>query len=169
MRLVEAAASPVPLLESTPRTLYHGTLRKFLPDILRHGLEPNAGTFTRQMYDEEDPDDLRELVFAADKQGLIACFSAITSWIRIEYRTPYTVDLVRQHGALCVLKHAEGDFEHRDKDDGGWHDHPPQVEPNDYYSEGRVRVSHVLTGNKMLQFFAKHAGLRPETWRRPRA
>lgn len=156
------------LLESTPRTLYHGTLRKFLPTILRQGLWPSVGAFTERMYGgETEGGELQDLVFAADKQGIVKCFSAIASWIRIEYGGLYTVALVKQHGALCVLKHAEDDFDHHAGGDD-WSDHI-QVEPRDYFSDQRVRVSFVLTGNKMMNFIAKHAGIRPEGSQRPQA
>lgn len=67
------------LLENTPRTLYHGTLRKFIPSIMSIGLVPDIGEFTRQAYEEyeEAGIELPELVFAADKTGLRACVSAI--------------------------------------------------------------------------------------------
>jgi hypothetical protein len=161
MTLVEGQ---VRLVESTPRTLYHGTLRKFLPSILARGLWPSVGAFTKQMYDEED--HIPELVFAGDKKGMIRCFSAVASWVAIEYGGTYTVEKIKQYGALCVLKQAGDKFEYRDPDND-YEDAPVQVERGDYYREDSISVSHVLTGNRMLHAFSKYANIRPEGWRKP--
>ena len=171
MTLVEGQ---VRLVESTPRTLYHGTLRKFLPSIQKHGLWPTVGEFTSTMYDIEEDAEFPELVFAADKRGLKACFSAIAWLINKHYGERYTVDLIKKYGALCVLRHAEEDFTYRQQDGEHDHpnyytDHPSQAEPGDYYSENGITIDAVLTGNKMLQYFTKYAGLRRKECERPGA
>lgn len=153
------------LLESTPRTLYHGTLRKFIPSIVQHGLWPSVGDFTSTMYEIEEDSDFPELVFAADKRGMASCFSAIAWLIKKHYGKRYTVDLIKRYGALCILRRAEEDFTYRPKDNDDNHpnhymDHPSQAEGGDYYSEDGILIDAVLTGNKMLQYFAKYAGLR---------
>ena len=161
------------IVESTPRTLYHGTLRKFVPSITEHGLWPTVGDFTKTMYDIEGDSeaDFSELVFAADKRGMRSCFSAIGWLIKQHYGQYYTVELIKQYGALCILRHAEEEFTYRPRDNEdhpNWYmDHPSQVEGGDYYSTYGVGIDAVLTGNKMLQYFAKFAGLHSEESKRP--
>ena len=147
------------LLENTPRTLYHGTLRRYLPSILRYGLEPRLGEFTRNAYDEVEAAgiDLPELVFAADKQGLRKCVSAIIGQMR-QLDLPEDEESFYRNAVLLVIREG-GDFmSHKDDDDDGsyWSDHPETAEPGDYYTDDFVAVSHILTGNKLKGFLARH-------------
>lgn len=141
------------LVESTGRTLYHGTLRKNVPRILAQGLWPSVGAFTRQFYDDDD--DLRDLVFAADKPGLARCINAIMGWLRQDSIAPYLENILR-YGALLIMKQAGDHFTHRPEDHRrDYVDHPSQVEPEDYYTDESVRIDGVLTGKKLLTFLQR--------------
>jgi hypothetical protein len=75
------------LNESTPRTLYHGTLKEFVPDIMDFGLLPQVGKFTAHAYQEyrEAGIPLENVVFAADRAELYKCISAIIGQMRHQY------------------------------------------------------------------------------------
>ena len=158
------------LRENTPRTLYHGTLRRNVSAIMHSGLSPTLGEFTKDAYDyDAEDDDLRNeyahLVFAADKQGLDKAVSAIGSWIGIAYPDtpePYGAAALERYGALCVIRHGEVryGFEHHEDDD------PPewarQVEPEDYYTDRRITPDYILTGKKLINFLIRHGALGDE-------
>lgn len=143
------------LTESIGRTLYHGTLRKFLPSILATGLWPALGDFTRQAYaeSEEAGIDLDELVFAADKEGLRSCVSAIIGALE-QAGIKDTVDNFFRYGAIVVIREGGDRMEHRedDNDEG----HPQTVEPGNYYSHYRVQVDYALTGWRLRSFLRRH-------------
>jgi hypothetical protein len=143
------------VMESTARTLYHGTLRKNVPSILAHGLWPSVGAFTSQFYGDDDGAEVTDLVFAANKDGLGKCISAIIGWLK-QAGIPPILDNVLRHGAILIMREAEDDFTHRPNDgEQDYTDHPSQVEPTDYYSEYSVRVDGVLTGKKLLTFLQR--------------
>jgi len=148
------------LTESMPRTLYHGTIKEFVPDILDHGLIPQVGKFTDHAYAEyrEANIPLEDVVFAADKQGLGKCVSAIIGQMRHHFPKwdmhhgtddPTARDFY-DHAALLVLKHAGGRFQHRS--DPLDQTHPTQFEPGDYYHRGADLPNFVLTDNRLRTF-----------------
>lgn len=150
------------LLESTPRTLYHGTLRRYLPSILQNGLEPRVGEFTRNAYDEVEAAgiELPELVFAADKNGLRRCVSAIMGQMR-QLGLRMDEETFYRNAVLLVIREGGSYMDHRSRDDANevddWGDtYPDTVEPGDYYSDDVVAVDYVLTGNKLKAFLARH-------------
>lgn len=144
------------LLENTDKTLYHGTLRRYIPNIMKLGLQPTIGDLTQTMYNEEDY-DLPELVFAADKKGLNSCISAIV-WLLRKNKIPVTLENIRTYGALIVIKNSERDFMHRDRYDDRYFDFDsyPQVEPGDYFSENPIEITHILTGKKLISFLNRY-------------
>lgn len=160
------------LTESTPRTLYHGTLKEFVPDIMDFGLLPQVGKFTAHAYQEyrEAGIPLENVVFAADRSGLYKCISAIIGQMRHQYpqwdqhrgRDDITVDDFYRHAALLVIKRAEKRWQRRPEDDlAGYH--PPQVEPGDYYIRGADLPNFVLTDNRLRNFLRRN-NVRLETF-----
>lgn len=142
------------LIESTGRTLYHGTLRRFVPSILAVGLWPTLGEFTRNAYaeSEEAGIDLDELVFAADKNGLRSCISAILGAME-QAGIEDTVDNFFQYGAILVIREGGDRMEHREDDED--EDHPETVEPGNYYSHYTVQVDYALTGRRLRTFLRR--------------
>ncbi len=131
------------LFESSPRTLYHGTLKEYLPHIKSHGLQPTVGDFVSNFYDPSDDegydpeqDSLEPLVFAASKYDLIKCINAIIFRLKGKGLRG-TPDEIIKYGAILVIKDVNNNFIHRPIEDfGNWYDeHPRAVEPNDFYSD----------------------------------
>ena len=149
------------LLESTPRTLYHGTLKEFLPDIMDLGLLPQVGRFTAHAYQQYQRHGipLENVVFAADRGGLGKCISAIIGQIRhhlLRYADEdITVDDFYQHAALLVIKRGERRFLHHPADDIAG-DHPAQAEPGDYYTRGADLPDIVFTGDRLRSFLRRN-------------
>ena len=144
--------------ESIPRTLYHGTLRRLVPAIMNIGLEPNVGDFTKHAYDESINAgiELPELVFAADKQGLRKCISAIVGALRQD-GIKYNADNLYRYGAIVVLKLGEEYFEHRDEDDENYYgEYPETVEPGDYYRRYGIKPDYFLTGERLRIFLKRN-------------
>ncbi len=141
------------LLENTPRTLYHGTLRKFVPSIMAIGLMPSLGEFTKWAYQEYEEADiyLPELVFAADKEDLSHCVSAILGAMEQE-KIEDTIENFFRYGAIVVLKHASEDFSHHDYDE----EHPVTVEPGDYYREFGIKPDFAIMGNRLRNFLRRN-------------
>ena len=146
------------LNESIPRTLYHGTLRRLVPSIMNLGLEPNVGEFTKDAYQESIDGGiaLEELVFAADKQGLLKCISAIGGALRQE-GIKYNAENLYRYGAIVVLKFGEERFEHRDDDDENYYgEYPETVEPGDYYRRYSIKPDYYLTGERLRIFIKRN-------------
>src|ERR1019366_4999138 len=145
------------LKESMPKTLYHGTLRQFVPSIMQIGLVPDIGEFTRQAYQEyeEAGIELPDLVFAADKDGLGSCVSAIIGALE-QSKIEDTTDNFFRYGAIVVLKHGAEDFEHRDEDDDGREEHPQTVESGDYYREYSIKPDFVMMGKRLKAFLSRN-------------
>lgn len=143
------------LMEDGPdRTLYHGTLIRYVPDILEQGLWPSLGDFTRDAYaeNEEVGDHLPDLVFAADKEGLRKCVSAIYGQMRV-LKINWTPETFRVNAALLILRGKVERFSHRyDQED---ENHPVTVEPEDYYTDRHITVDAVLTGAKLIRFLRR--------------
>jgi hypothetical protein len=149
------------LLENTAKTLYHGTLRKYINNIQQVGLVPSVGQFTLDAYGHtaEDEHGFANLVFAADKDGLDNCHSAIGSWIRLVYPTqtrPYGPSAIFLYGALCVIKEGGGFFDRMDPDEGDSPEWAGQVERGDYYTDRRVKVDYIIMGKKLIQLFNQY-------------
>lgn len=135
------------LLESSPRTLYHGTLKARLPSIMQGGLEPRIGDFTKHFYDD-DP-DLEELVFASSKKDINKGINAIVHLLK-QQGIPSTPDNIIKYGAMVVVKDEYDEFEHRPKDDMRYYgDYPRQVEPGDFYARENVGVTYILQNRKL--------------------
>jgi len=153
------------LAESTPRTLYHGTLKQFVPDIMDFGLLPQVGKFTAHAYDEyrQHGIPLENVVFAADRNGLNKCVSAIIGQMRHTYPqwNPHTGTQkitardFYDHAALLVIKQGEKRFQHRAEDDFGA-DHPHTVEPGDYYTRGADLPDMVFTNDRLRNFLRRN-------------
>jgi hypothetical protein len=145
------------------RTLYHGTSKDHANSIDKYGIWPSAGSFVEEMYGGEIPEeDVPELVFMADKDGLEKAVNAMMFQIYKKlgkrWLNEVTTNDIRNHGALCVIKDVEdGDYEHRsDEDDpSDYREYPSTVEPGDYYSEGTVRVDTILTGPALIRYLRR--------------
>jgi hypothetical protein len=153
------------LTESQPRTLYHGTLKEFVPDIMDFGLLPQVGKFTAHAYDEyrQAGIPLANVVFAASRQDLYKCVSAIIGQMRHQYPQwdmhsgdqDITAQDFYKHAALLVLKHAESRWQQRPRDDIAG-DYPAQVEPADYFIRGADLPDFVLTDKRLQNFFRRN-------------
>lgn len=152
------------LFESTERTLYHGTLTEYLPDIEKHGLVPTVGSFVSDFYDpsgdegyDAERDSLEPLVFAAQKSDLQRCVNAIGHRLR-EKNIPWTPENIIKYGAIIAIK--DGDFYHRNHDTSrgaAWEDdHPVQVEPGDYYSMREQLPHYIVTGGRLRDLLRRN-------------
>lgn len=144
------------ITESTARTLYHGTSKKWLPYILKWGLMPTVGDFVRKLYAavQHHGIALEPAVYAADSWGISKCVSAMIHNITEQFPgEPITEKRFYQHAALVVLKRAETVFtRHSDTS----RDQPISVEPQDYYSRTPVRVDFALTDQRLRRFLRSH-------------
>jgi hypothetical protein len=147
------------LNESTPRTLYHGTLMKFVPTIMKFGILPSVGEFTKMAYKEyeEAGISLPTLVFAADRKSLEKCISSIR-WYMTTHKIPLTVENFYKQAAIVIIKRGETNMQHR-PNSSDWKDlsHPDTVEPGDYYSEDTVCPYGYLSGNKLRNFLRRNS------------
>lgn len=154
----------IDLCESAPRTLYHGTLREYLPTIMKQGLEPAVGDFVSHFYEPDredeyyDPehDSLEPLVFAASKHDLQRCVNAIQHRLRAE-RMPSTSENVIRYGAIVVYRDEDEHFYHRPAGDEAYQaDYPTQVEPGDFYSDRNIVPTYCLTGSKLRDLLRRN-------------
>lgn len=152
------------LHENTPQTLYHGTLRQFVPAIMELGLLPTVGDFTRYAYGDYVRAGIKlpALVFASDRTGLTSCVSAILGALQ-KSGVDDTSENFFRYGAIVVLKHASKSFNHRPPDTSSSlnpippsEDHPATVEPNDYYSDEAVIPSFAIMGDRLRTFLRRH-------------
>lgn len=152
--LSERIGSPL----STSKTLYHGTTLENARDALQHGIWPSVGDFVADMYGLEDYEH-EELIFAADKEGISKALSAMSYHVAKKlHKQAYqlTSKELYQNGAILVLKNGEEDFDHfdpEDYDDIG--EHPPAVEPDDYYRRYGIKPDYILTGKKLRRFVTR--------------
>lgn len=147
------------LLESQPKTLYHGTLKVFLPDILDFGLQPSLGAFVKHAYNEYRAVGipLEYVIFASDRQGLGKCVSAIIGQLRQHFDEidPITSEEFYKHAVIVVMKHAEHRFKYKSIDDQSL-DHPPQAEPEDYYRKINIMPDYILTDKRLRNFLRRN-------------
>jgi hypothetical protein len=155
------------LCESTPRTLYHGTLRQYVPMIMQIGLMPTVSGFTERAYGAyiRKGIELPAMVFAADRTGLGKCVSAIVGAMEqagIADREEGHTESFFRHGAIIVLKHAAESFKHRPDEPPSLDPHPPSkdhpvsVETNDYYREEGIKPSFAIMGDRLRSFLRRH-------------
>jgi hypothetical protein len=147
---------------SVPRTLYHGTLKEFLPDIFDFSLLPQVGAFVQSAYREyaEEGIPLDSVTFAADRRSIGKCVSAIIGQMRHRYpkfnpfspNSTITANDFFDHGAVLVLKKAEFRFQKMTPDLIATGAHPPQAEPDDYYHRGADYPDFVLQDSKLEAF-----------------
>lgn len=147
----------------TPQTLYHGTLKEYIPVIDKEGLVPYFGKFVSDMYNEEleTPElnnKIKDLIFAADKKGLNKSINSIL--YHMVYGKGYETETFFDHAAIAVIKGDESElFSKRPKnpdDSEFWQDHPIGVEPGDYYSEEAVYVNHFATGKELKKLMKQN-------------
>ena len=164
------------------RTLYHGTSRDKLKSIQELGLIPQVGHFVLWGYDEyEDAGiELPELVFATDKGELDKAHTAMVQSVGNMLGKGYhkvTAEETIAYGVLAIIpgepggpEGAQGFQRRRPREEVGagydeewdrfYQNDYPTVEPGDYFSEGGAWPIKILTGNKMMKFFARHLGRR---------
>ncbi len=151
--ITERSGSPL----STSKTLYHGTTLENAKDALQHGIWASVGDFVSDMYGNEDYDH-EDLVFAADKEGITKALTAMAYHVAKQLKTePYklTSRELYTHGALLVIKNGAEDMDRRSDEDEYWVEHPPAVEPDDYYSRYTVIPDYLLTGKKLRRFVTR--------------
>lgn len=149
------------------KTLYHGTTTDYIKDITSVGLIPMRGDFVSDMYDEYDGSDLKELVFATDKQQLGKAVNAITHHISKKLNKSFhdvTNEEFIKYGAIVKIHDGESILQHREEGDENYYgEHPPTVEPGDYYSENSVSIDEILTGKPMIRLLRRY-GKWPLIW-----
>ena len=143
------------LTESTPRTLYHGTLKKFVPTILKYGLMPTLGEFTKEAYADYHAAgvDLPALVFAANRTGLDKCISSIMGAMRHHGRE-FSAQEFYANAAIIVIKQGERKFVQRGDDFD--QKHPATVEPHDYYSDNVVYPDYAIMDQRLKSFLRRN-------------
>jgi hypothetical protein len=151
------------------KTLYHGTVIDNVPSIEKYGLIPGTGNFVSDAYGEyEDAGiELPELVFATEKSKLSAAVTAATHHIGKKLNKNFhDVSDAEFFKYAVIIKIYDGEeyFKYREKTDALNYadEHPPQVEPGDYYSEDSVGVDEFLTGNSMVRLLKRY-----NLWPRP--
>jgi len=148
----------VPTNENTAErspTLYHGTLTKNVPSIMKSGLLPRVGQFTKNIHG----DKATPKVFATTEQGARAVYCALASQIfhAIDHM-PSAAEMAKM-GALLVIHRDAGKFSQYDpsaKDVQG------SLEPGDYHSDDAIAVDEVLTGQALLDWIKRHDADRGE-------
>ena len=105
-----------PLFENAPRTLFHGALKEYLPEITKHGLVPAVGDFVSDfygntVYDDEDfydpeRDSLEPLVFAAQRKDIARCVNAIRHRL-VAKGIRATPESIIKHGAILGVLSGE--------------------------------------------------------------
>jgi hypothetical protein len=151
------------LNESAPRTLYHGTLKAYLPEIEKNGLVPTVGEFVSHFYDpsgdegyDAETDALEPLVFAASKRDLQRCVNAIIFRLRDD-RIDATYENVIKYGAIVAYRDADEQFYTRPKDgERDYSDHPTQVEPGDFYSYEDIAPTYTVTGKRLRDLLRRN-------------
>jgi len=156
-RILYAVPITSKLDESVPRTLYHGTLKKFVPTIMKFGLLPSVGEFTKRMYQEyiDAGIDLEPAVFAADKKSLRKCISAIIGYMR-QHNIKLTHQNFYNNAALIVIKHGEKYMHQVGNDWKGFSKDPQQGEVGDWYSYDTISPTTVLMDDKLRNFLRRN-------------
>ena len=143
------------------KTLYHGTTKVAVKEIEKYGICPMVGAFIKNSYGcDYDEKDLKELIFATDKEQLGKAVGAITAQVTALLNKTFH-DVTDQEfincGAIIKIYDGEGLFQRRDKEKDGFYDeHPPTVEPGDYYSEEGIRADEILIGNPMIRLLKRY-------------
>lgn len=152
----------IDLFENTARTLYHGTLKENLPEIEKRLLVPTVGSFVSDFYDrsgdedyEAERDSLEPLVFAAQKQNINRCVTAII-WRLRQKNIPVTPENVIRYGAIIAIKDRDNQFYHASPDEFGYAQHPEQVEPNDFYSYKEAEPFYVYQNAKLKDLLRRN-------------
>jgi hypothetical protein len=143
------------------RTLYHGTTVDNEESIRQHGLVGQVGDFVKNAYGDYEV-DLPDLVFAADKQGLVRSVSAMVHHIGAklgkDFHSVTDIDILN-HGLLVIMKEMEvGEYglEHRPEGDENYRNqHPHHVEPGDYYAE-ELQADQFVKGRQLLRFLKRY-------------
>lgn len=152
------------------KTLYHGTTVDNAAQIMKQGLTPQIGAFVDRAYGNEYADadiDLPELTFATDKKKLDAAVTAATEHVANKLGKSFhdvTDEEFLQHAAIVKINDGDDYYKHRPSGDENYYgQHPPTVEPGDYYSDEGVLPDEVLTGNGLLKLLRRH-GLWPRDY-----
>lgn len=141
------------------RTLYHGTVVDNVKDIKRYGLIPSVGNFVKDMYDEYPEEELKDLIFATDKEQLGKAVTAITHHISRKLNKDFhsvTDQEFINYGVIIKIDDGELYMTLRNKDDHDREEHPYAVEPGDYYSEDSIGVDEILTGTPMIRLLRRY-------------
>jgi hypothetical protein len=143
------------------KTLYHGTLNDNVRDIKKHGLQPLAGDFVKDMYDEYEDAGIEfpELTFATDKEQLSKAVNAITHQIAKKLNKGFH-DVTDQefinHGAIIKIHDGDRLMKQRPREDDHRKEYPHTVEPGDYYSEESILIDDVLIGKSMIRLLKRY-------------
>jgi pyrimidine deaminase RibD-like protein len=130
-------------------TLYHGTLTKNVPSIMKSGLLPRVGQFTKGIHG----DKAMPKVFATTEQGARAVYCALASQIYHAIGHMPSAAEMAKLGAVLVIHKDAGKFSQYDpsaKDVQG------SLEPGDYYSDDAIAVDEVVTGQALLDWIKRH-------------
>lgn len=146
------------------RTLYHGTVNDNIDSIMKFGLLGGTGSFVQNAYGDYS-DDLPDLSFAADKEGIDKAVTAMVHHIGQKLNKDFhdvNDNDIRNHGVLFIIKDGDDFTFQRPYKDTPYDNHPMTVEPGDYYSED-IPVTNYLTGSALLRHL-RNLGAWPRTW-----
>ena len=141
--------------------LVHGTLKKNLSSIKKHGLNPQVGAFVEGVHGC----DSTNLVYACDVMKLDAAEYAMRYYISRELRTHWplvTHDEIVEYGLLAIVPRALFTY-HEVWQKGS----PIGVESNDWISTSTVHPLRLITGEAIREFFEANGGFNVtihDTW-----
>jgi hypothetical protein len=146
-------------------TLYHGTTVDNEASIKQFGLMGGVGSFVEQAYGGYK-EELPDIVFAADKQGLGKAVGAMAHHIGKKlgkYMNEVTDNDILNQGLLVVIHDIADDIEQRPRGDKNYYgQYPPSVEPGDYFSE-KLRPDKFVKGRALLRLLERY-GEWPREW-----
>jgi hypothetical protein len=152
------------------RTLYHGTIIDNEPSIRQFGLVGGwhgpIGSFVDDAYGSDyeniEPTEEDEIVFAADKNNLNKAVNAMVHHIGKKLNKNFhdvSDNDIRNHGLLVIIKDSELEPHDQDK----YQDNIPRgVEPGDYY-DSQMGADLFLRGSSLIRFL-RNKGQWPRTW-----
>jgi len=126
-----------------------------------------VGSFVKHAYGEYlEEEELPDLVFAADKQGLGKAVNAIVHHVGAKLGKDFhdvTDNDILNHGLLVIIYDEENRIEQRPEEDENYYgQYPSHVEPGDYFSE-ELWPDKLVKGRSLLRLLERY-GQWPRTY-----
>ena len=155
------------------RMLYHGTIIDNVKSIKDIGLYPSVGAWVKDTYGTSyDMDDIPEVLFAADKEGIEGAMGGVIAQIGYKLGKSYgdvTEDDVERYGALIKIEvEPDDESDEYDEDEQGWvkakemgdmgyyESYPPQVEKGDWFTTSPADAKQVITGRGIMKVLRRY-------------